>query len=293
MMDINLEWYRCFYKIAQTGSLTKAAEQLHITQPAVSQTVKQLEEKMGGPLFIRTPRGVQLTREGEVLLRYIEHAFLQIESGEKAIAEMNNLNAGEIHIGASDTLCSHYLLPYLEQFHQRYPGVRIRIANRTTPETIALLKQGVIDCGIVSLPVAAEGVDIRRSAPLRDCLVGGERYRRLAEAPLTLGRLREHPLLMLEPGGSTRQAIDAYAEAHGVALQPEFELGSIDLLVQFAVRGFGLAFVIRDYAAEQLGDGRLVEIPLDPPLPERSIGIATMRGTPLSAASKAFLELLP
>ncbi|NIK23195.1 DNA-binding transcriptional LysR family regulator [Paenibacillus lupini] len=122
-MEVNLEWYRVFYWIAKTGSLSRAAEQLHITQPAVSHTIKQLESTLGGQLFFRTPRGVTLTTEGSVLLQYIEQAFHSVEIGEKAIAEMNNLNSGEITIGASDTLCKHYLLPYLEQFHKEHPGI--------------------------------------------------------------------------------------------------------------------------------------------------------------------------
>lgn len=292
-MDINLEWYRVFYWTAKTGSLSRAAERLHITQPAVSHTVKQLESKLGGQLFFRTSKGVRLTVEGEVLFQYIGQAFNFMDIGEKAIAEMHNLNRGEIHIGASDTLCKFFLLPYLERFHERYPGIRIHITNRTTPETIDLLKEGNIDFGIVSLPASDNQVEIRPSAPLQDCLVGGKRFAGLANARLPLSAANEYPLLLLEKGGSTRRYIDRYAAANGTLLEPEFELGSIDLLVQFARSGFGLAFVIRDYVADELAAGELVEIPLDPPIPERHIGIATLRGVPLSAASKSFLALFP
>lgn len=292
-MDINLEWYRSFYWVAKTGSLTGAAEQLNITQPAVSHTIKQLEAKMGGPLFFRTSKGVHLTAEGEVLLRFIKQAFQSVEMGERAIAEMNNLNSGEIHIGASDTLCKYYLLPYLERFHEQYPNIRIHITNRTTPETLALLKEGKIDFGIVSLPAADKQIQFRKSAQIQDCLVGGKGYFHLADHTLSLDSLHQYPLLLLEPGGSTRAYVDEYAASHQVKLEPEFELGSIDLLVQFAKRGFGLAFVIRNFIAEQLAAHALVEIPLDPPLPERHIGIATLRGVSLSAAAKSFLALLP
>lgn len=291
-MDINLEWYRSFYWVAQTGSLTAAAERLNITQPAVSHTIKQLEEKMGGALFFRTSRGVDLTTEGKVLLRFIEQAFHNVELGERAIAEMNNLNSGEIHIGASDTLCKYYLLSYLEQYHEQYPSVRIHITNRTTPETLLLLKEGKIDFGIVSLPVSDKQIEFRKSKPLQDCLVGGKGYRHLANQPMAIADLGQYPLLFLEPGGSTRQHIDEFLVSNQINITPEFELGSVDLLVQFALRGFGLAFVIRDYVTEELKRGELVEIPIVPMLPERNIGIATLRGVPLSAAAKSFLTLL-
>ncbi|MEK4236716.1 LysR family transcriptional regulator [Paenibacillus sp. FSL H7-0714] len=291
-MDINLEWYRSFYWVAQTGSLTAAAERLNITQPAVSHTIKQLEEKMGGPLFFRTSRGVDLTTEGKVLLRFIEQAFQNVEMGERAIAEMNNLNSGEIHIGASDTLCKYYLLSYLEQYHEQYPNVRIHITNRTTPETLTLLKEGKIDFGIVSLPASDKQIEFRKSTRLQDCLVGGKGFRHLADNTMPLSNIKQYPLLFLEPGGSTRKYIDGFLASNHVTITPEFELGSVDLLVQFALRGFGLAFVIRDYVTEELKSGELVEIPLDPPFPERNIGISTLRGVPLSAASKSFLSLL-
>lgn len=292
VMEINLEWYRSFYWVAKTGSLTGAAERLNITQPAVSHTIKQLEEKMGGPLFFRNSRGVDLTTEGKVLLRFIEQAFHNVEMGERAIAEMNNLNSGEIHIGASDTLCKYYLLSYLEQYHEKYPNVRIHITNRTTPETLALLKEGKIDFGIVSLPASDKQVEFRKSMRLQDCLVGGKGFQHLAVKTMPLTDIEQYPLLFLEPGGNTRKYIDEFLASNHMTITPEFELGSVDLLVQFALRGFGLAFVIRDYVEEELKSGELVEIPLDPPLPERNIGIATLRGVPLSAASKSFLTLL-
>ncbi|MUT64617.1 LysR family transcriptional regulator [Paenibacillus sp. NEAU-GSW1] len=299
-MNVNLEWYRVFYWIAKSGSLTAAAAKLHITQPAVSHTVKQLEEQLGGALFFRTSKGVQLTAEGEVLLRYVEKAFISVNMGEKAIAEMHNLDSGDIRIGASDTLCKHYLLPYLESFHEQYPNIRIHVTNRTTPETLALLKEGKIDFGIVSAApsgiapglAAEKGIEIRKNAVIRDCLVGGKGYFHLADAPLPLNALSDYPSLLLE-SGSMRSAIDEYAAANGLAITPEFELGSIDLLVQFALRGFGLAFVIRNFVEAELQSGELAEIPLDPPLPERHIGIATLQGIPMSAASKRFLSLLP
>ncbi|WP_116189755.1 LysR family transcriptional regulator [Paenibacillus taihuensis] len=297
MNEINMEWYRSFYWTARTGSLSRAAEQLHITQPAISHTLKQLEQALGGPLFFRSAKGVSLTSEGEVLLQYVEQAFSLFESGEKRIAEMRNLESGEIKIGAGDTLCKHFLLPYLEQFHHQYPNIRIQVTNQTTPETLHLLREGKMDIGIVNMPAEDRKIDIKRSLPQQDCLVGGKTYtelvQKLQHQPLGLEQLQAYPLIMLEPGGSTRQFLDRYAAAHGVQLQPELELGSLDLLVQFAVSGFGLAFVTRNYVEQELARGELVEIPLAPAIPERYIGIAALRGVPLSSASKRFMALLP
>ncbi|MGO4546963.1 LysR family transcriptional regulator [Paenibacillus sp. 2TAB23] len=292
-MIVNMEWYRVFYWTAKTGSLSRAAEQLYITQPAVTHTIKQLEAKLGGPLFFRMAKGVKLTTEGEVLFRYIEQAYRFMETGEKMLAEMQNLQSGEISIGASDTLCKHYLLPYLERFHADYPGIRIRVTNRTTPETIMLLKEGKIDFGVVHMPASDNQLEFRVSAPLQDVLACGAAYSELGASVLQLGELSDYPLLLLEKSAGTRRYLDAYAKSNGVSLAPELELGSFDLLAQFARSGFGLAFLVREYIQDELASGALIEIPLNPVIPARSIGIATLRGVPQSAAAKRFLELLP
>ncbi|MGG3283392.1 LysR family transcriptional regulator [Paenibacillus solani] len=291
-MEYNLEWYRVFYWTSKLGSLTKAAEKLHITQPAVSHTLKQLESSLGGQLFFRTSKGVVLTTEGEVLFNYVAQAMNLLEIGEKKISEMQDLTCGAISIGASDTLCRHYLLPRLEQFHKQYPEVRVHVTNRTTPETISLLKEGKIDFGIVNLPAEDQKIDFRKSSTLQDCLVGNQEYSSLAKKVLPLEDLARYPLLLLEPGSNTRDFLDNYALTHGINLEPELELGSLDLLAQFAQSGFGLTFMVREYITEELTTGKLVEIPLFPPIPERHVGIATLKGMPLSAASRRFLELL-
>jgi DNA-binding transcriptional LysR family regulator len=292
-MIANMEWYRVFYWTAKTGSLSRAAELLFITQPAVTHTIKQLEAKLGGQLFFRMAKGVKLTAEGEVLYRYIEQAYSFMETGERMLSEMHNLQSGEISIGASDTLCKHYLMPYLERFHIQYPDIRIRVTNRTTPETITLLKEGKIDFGIVHMPAADKQLEFRPSMPLQDILVCGRAYSELGKHILKLEKINEYPLLLLEKGSSTRRFLDEQAESQGIKLTPELELGSFDLLAQFARSGFGLAFLIREYVADDLASGELIEIPLHQPSPARSVGIATLRGVPISAAAKRFLELLP
>lgn len=291
-MEYNLEWYRVFYWTSKLGSLTKAAEKLHITQPAVSHTLKQLEGSLGGQLFFRTSKGVVLTTEGEVLFNYVAQAMNLLEIGEKKISEMQDLTCGAISIGASDTLCKHYLLPRLEQFHKQYPEIRVHVTNRTTPETISLLKEGKIDFGIVNLPAEDQKIDFRKSSTLQDCLVGNQEYSSLAKKVLPLEDLARYPLLLLETGSNTRGFLDNYALSHGVNLKPELELGSLDLLAQFAQSGFGLTIMVREYITEELATEKLVEIPIFPPIPERHVGIATLKGVPLSAASRRLLELL-
>ena len=136
----NLEYYRVFYYVARCGSLTQAADKLSISQPAVSQSLHQLESTLGTRLFTRTSRGVKLTKEGELLASYVSRGLEQIELGEKKLEQMLNLDIGEVHIGASDMTLRFYLLPYLEKFHEKYPNVKVIVNNAPTPETLKTLR---------------------------------------------------------------------------------------------------------------------------------------------------------
>ncbi|ALS28283.1 LysR family transcriptional regulator [Paenibacillus cisolokensis] len=289
----NLEWYRTFYFTARAGSFSKAGEMLHITQPAVTHSIKQLETRLGGQLFHRTPKGVTLTAEGEALLAYVEQAYHLIAAGERKISDMHDLLTGTIRIGAGDTLCKHYLLPALQAFHADYPGIRIQVVNRTTPETIEMLKDGTIDVGIVNLPVEDRLLHVEEGGRLQDCFVAGPAYAHIAEQALPWERLSEYPLMMLERGSRSREFVDGFASARGCRLQPDIELGSVDLLIEFAKRGFGMACVIRQFVERQLKSGELFEIRLNEPLPSRGIGIVTLRSVPLSAAARKLVGMLP
>ncbi len=284
-----MELYRVFYFTARAGSISRAAEELYITQPAISYAIKQLEQKLGGPLFFRTSKGVKLTAEGSVLYKYMEQAYNYITAAENKIAEMHNLRSGEIRIGASDTLCKHYLLPHLEDFHSAYPDITIHVTNRTTPETVKLLKEGKIDFGIVSLPVEDSRLVVRETLSIQDCFVAGKRYAELADTSVSLKRLMEYPLILLERGSNTRNYLDDYARKHGFTLSPEIELGSIDLLVQFAKSGLGVACVIKNFVTDELREEAIFEVRVNEPIPPRSIGVITNKDVPLSAAARHFL----
>jgi LysR family cyn operon transcriptional activator len=290
--NVNLELYRVFYYTAQLGSFSRAASALFITQPAVSHAIKQLEEKLGGELFFRGAKGVKLTKEGEVLLRYIEQAFHSVAMGELKISEMHQLQSGSIRIGASDTLCRHFMLPYLEQFHRSYPQVKLHVTNRTSPETIKLLKEGAIDFGLVNLPVMEAGIHVTQGMAVHDVLVAGPKYAAFRGIALTWEELIAYPIILLERGSSTRSYVDKSAEKNGVRLIPEIELGSLDLLVQFAKIGLGLSCVTREFVEKELQQGELFEVLLDKPIPARHIGVVTLKEVPLPVAAQKLLELL-
>jgi len=292
-LDISLELYKIFCIVIQTGNMSLAAKELFISQPAVSMSIKQLEERLGKPLLVRSSKGIRPTAEGSVLYNYLNQGLNLIKTAEQKYMEMAHLQAGEIKIGASDTLLSHYLLPYIERYIEAYGNISIKITNRTTYETISLLKSGQVDIGFVNLPIENDdNLDIVECAQVQDCLIGGSRYAGLAADGLSLAMLKEWPLLLLERESNSRRYVDAYASGQGVELKPNIELGSYDLLVQFAKANIGLAFAVREFTCEHFDKNTLFEIPLDPPVPPRSVGMVKLKGVAFSYAANRFAELL-
>lgn len=292
-MYINLELYRVFYFICQTGSISKAAEELYITQPAVSHAIKQLEEKLNTKLFIRTSKGMLVTKEGDILLKYVEQGYNYIINGEKKISEMQNLESGNLCIGASDTMCKYYLLPHLQRFNNAYPNINLNVTNRTTLETINLLKTGKVDIGVVNLPIGdMNEFEIITAIDIHDCFVVGEKYKYLLDNKLSIDELLEMPLIFLEKASNTRRFTDKYFSNRGYEIKPEIELGSYDILVQFAKIGLGVACVVREFVQDELAEGSIYEIKLEDDIPKRNVGILALKDVPLTAASKEFLKIL-
>ena len=289
---MQIEPYRVFYHVGRLGSITRAAEELYTSQPAVSQCVKQLEERLGLQLFNRNSRGVTLTSEGQVLYEYVAKGYNLFLRGERAVADMAILKGGEIRIGGSDTLCKHFLLPILQQYNSKYPEVRIRVTNRTTPESLDLLRRGEVDLAVVHLPVEEKGFSVLEVKQIQDCVVAGERFSELANVSVSLAQLQNYPLMLLEKGTNTRRFLDQWAWKEGVSLSPEIELGSVDLLTEFARIGLGLAVVVRDFVLPELMSGKLFEVKLQESIPSRAIGLATYEGVPLSRAADEFLYMV-
>lgn len=290
-MDISLEYYRIFYYIGKCGSITAAAQELSITQPAVSQGLKQLEEAVGTVLFLRTPKGVRFTAEGQALYSYVSKGYESIRQGEKLLKQMLDMETGEIHIGASDMTLKYYLLPYLERYHADYPDIKITVSNAPTPETLEYLREGRIDFGVVSSPVKEdEGLKIWRVRRIEDIFIAGSRFSALKGKVLSYTELLKLPVLLLEKDTSTRAYIDAFLREQNVVCRPEFELATSDMLVQFARKNMGVAGVVKDFADEYMEDGEIFQLIFDRPVPERSFCIVMNSGIPHSAASAKLLD---
>ncbi len=293
MMIGNLEYFKVFYHTAKCGSVTGAAALLSISQPAVSQSLKQLEKYLGVPLFARGSRGVKLTAEGELLYSYVAKGYEQIELGVEKVRQMRNLELGEVHIGASDMTLQFYLLPFLEKFHERYPDIKVTVSNGPTPETLEVLQEGKIDFGVVSTPFEKAGdVEAIQVREIEDVFVAGRRFIACKNKTLDLQELEGLPMIFLEGNTSTRSYMNDYLRENGIVLQPEFELATSDMVVQFALRNLGVGCVVRDFAREALESGRLFELRFNKMIPKRTICVVRSGRAVIPTAAEKLLEIM-
>ncbi|WP_343209220.1 LysR family transcriptional regulator [Anaerolentibacter hominis] len=291
-MDINFELYKVFYCVAKTLSFSEAAKELFISQSAVSQSVKLLEKRLGQALFVRSTKKVRLTTEGEILLRHIEPAIQLIHRGEKQILESGSLNAGQIRIGASDTICRYFLVPYLNEFHKKHPNVMIKVTNGTSFQCVDLLENNQVDFIIVNSP----NVKLNRIKNIEvihefsDVFIASKKAFPDLKPSLTLEELQRYPILMLEKNSTTSEFLYNLFLQHQLELVPSVELSSNDLLIDLARIGLGIAFV-PDFCINGREEDLSV-LSTSANLPKRKLVVASADHVPLSTAVKAFIHTL-
>lgn len=293
-MNIDFELYRIFYVVANNKNITKAAEELMISQPAISKLIKNLEEQLGGKLFVRTKRGVILTEEGKEFYNYIKQAMEYISSAENKFTELINLETGCIKIGISTTLTKEFLLPYLEKFHELYPKINIQIITNLSSELIPKLKNGLIDIIILNLDNKKydNDIEIIKCKKVIDCFVVNNNYKELLNKELSLKELNNYPLILQAKGGNTRNFLDEFTNNLGINLKPNMELASYSLVVEFAKIGLGIGYVTKDYITKELKNKELNIINLKEKIPSRYVGIALSKNHLPNFSTKKLIEII-
>lgn len=293
-MNIDFELYRIFYTVANHKNITKASEELNISQPAISKSIKNLEEQLGGQLFVRTKRGVILTEEGREFYNYIKQAIEYISNAENKFTELINLEAGCIKIGISTTLTKEFLLPYLEGFHRLYPKIDIQIITNMSSELFPKLRNGLIDIIILNLNEKNYGQDINitKCKKITDCFVANKTYYDLISNELSIKELNKYPLILQSKGSNTREFLDDFAKENNTILKPNIELASYSLVVEFAKIGLGIGYATKDYVKEELKSQQLYEIKLKEKIPSRYIGIATSNNHLPNFSTKKLIEII-
>lgn len=291
-MAVKLEQYRAFKAVADTGNISGTAKKLYLSQSAVSQSIKLMEESLQVRLFPRTARGVTLTAEGRLLYDYAEKALSLLEAGEERLAQTRELLTGELAIGASSTLIKYYLLPILRRFHQSYPQIRVRILNGTSRRVLHLLSSGRVDLAFVTAPSDADSFCVQPCFDTHTAFVAVPDYPCDFDHVYSLEEISRLPLILLEREASSRRYLEAYFLKRGLRLEPEIELASHNLLISLARIGLGVAGVTEELSLSGLGRGVVRKLRLEEEIPARSVVLCTLRHTEPPAAARRFMSLV-
>lgn len=292
-MNVSYDAYRAFYFVAQCQSFTKAAQMLYSNQPNVTRTIKNLEEALGCRLFIRSNHGVQLTPEGEALLLHIRPAMEQIQAGEEAVIRHTHLQDGVVSIASSEVALQYTLLPVLKQFRKRYPKVRLRIYNSTTPQTVAALKERLVDLALVTTPVETGTViQVREVTSFQEVPVCGGAFAFLKEETLSLERLLSYPLVGLGKGTATYGLYRDFFRQYGLSFSPDIEAATFNQIIPMVRADLGIGFVPERTALQESDDNGIYVLNTCQPLPKRSVCLLKRKGNPLSIAAHEMEKMI-
>ena len=263
-MNINLELYKVFYYVAKNQSITRAAYELSISQPAISKSIKTLEEQLNTQLFIRKRDGVSLTDAGLSIYNKIKDAIELIDSAESDIKSLINLDSGCINIGASKTIINEYLMPYITKFHREYPNINIRIFTDKPAELIKKANNGVVDVIFANMPYSfPDSFEIYKVMELHDCLVASNNFSHLKNQKINPRDLENLPLLVLTKGTITRNLLDDYCIENKITINPEMEFGSNSLIKEFTLAGFGIGMLTKEHVKKEIESNKLFQLGLN------------------------------
>ena len=276
-MNINYEAYKIFYSVANLKSISAAAKELLISQPAVSWQIKNLENQIGCTLFTRTKRGVILTKEGSILYEYVKKGIENFINGENILTNFKNLDVGTIRIGASTTVCRYCLIPYLEKFHKLYPNIDIQIVNTLTEDLLTDLRNGNLDMLLLNMPMKKfKDLNIIKLMDVQDIFVGNKEYYDLTKGRINIKDINNYPLLIQKKPSNTRSFFDDYLKSNNISVAPKMEVVSYNLIMDFARSGFGIAYATKEFIRDELQNNKLYEIKVEPKINKRYIGLVTL-----------------
>lgn len=276
------------------GSISKAAEALYISQPAITKSIKKLETELGITLFNRSPKGVTLTENGKVFYEFVKNGVESFMNGEHKLTSLKNLETGTIKIGASTTVTKYFLLPFIEKFHSLYPNIDISITNHLTNTLLSMLKKGSLDLLIVNLPMKNDDdLEITPCCELHDCFAGNQNYKKQISKKIALEDLvQNYPIITQKEPSNTRTFLNSIMEKHSISFHPKFDIVSYSLVKDFAKIGMGISYITKEFAKEELENKQLFEIPIKENIPSRGLGIVLPKNTISSFATEKLVEII-
>ena len=291
--DVNISYdhYKIYYYVTKYGSITRAANALTLNQPNITRTIKNLEAELECTLFERTNKGVRLTPEGERLYEHIRTAVEQIQAGEEEVSLNKSLQNGIISIGATEVALRCFLLPILGAYHSKYPGVKLKICNYSTPQAISALQKGLVDLAVVTTPTGELGsLKALRICSFRETAICGNVFEHLAGKEISIKEISEYPLIALSRGTKTYEYYRDFFSEHGLPFEPEIEAETADLILPMVQNGLGIGFVPEPFLDRNIDN--IYRLKIRENMPARYISLIKNNEYALSIAAKELERMI-
>lgn len=265
----NLSRYKIFLSVAECGSISKSAEQLYISQPAVSMSIKKLEENLGISLFVRKTRGVTLTENGKFLYESVKQALNMLSDTEENLKHLKS--TGRLRIAASNVLCKYFLIPYLKEFTRKYPSTDVSITCTSSANAHIMLDECSIDLALMAKPNSINSLFYYSLGMIEDIFVCTPSYlQKLNCSPKDI--FEKGNIMLLNKDNVSRVHINNYYAENNIFPSHILEVNDMDMLIEFAKIGIGISCVVKQFVKNELNSGILIEIAVPKSIPPREIG---------------------
>lgn len=287
--NINLNLYKTFYEVAKAGSISKASKQMYTSQPAISRSIKKLEEELNVQLFYRNLSGTELTEKGQELLFYVEEAFNSLVSAERTMIETENLNRGKLSIGVPSHIGTFYIFDQVEKFHKQYPNIEITIISKSTTKLLNLLESHEIDFIIDSSPIKniKSNMIVKPLTKVQNCFVTKDK--KLQDTIHTLKDLTNQQLILPIKGTANRNDLDDCFQARNITVNNVLNIETSEMIIGAVKKELGIGYIIYDLVKRDLETNELVQLEIEDPLPTITINIVYERHF-LTTAPRTFIK---
>jgi DNA-binding transcriptional LysR family regulator len=292
-MPLNLHLLRLFAMVAETGSFSRAAAVLRLSQPAISKGVRDFELQLGCRLLDRSHKGVKPTREGLALARHAKFIFASERSAEQELKSLRGLDSGSLRIGASTTIATYLLPEYLGEFHRAYPGIDLHLVSANTRDIADLMLQHEIEIALVEGPVDDEGLLSEPWQTDRMTIITGPSHPfGRKDQPIDPARLTKELLVIREPGSGSREVVNQLLSLHGIQPSRTMEIGSTEAIKQLVAAGLGISIVSVAAVKDQVNLQRLKMIEIAGIRLERTLWQLKVPGRMSIPAADVFEKLI-
>ena len=294
-MNINLDLYNYFYYVCEFKSITKAANFLYVSQPAITKQIKNLEKNLGKTLIIRNSKGIELTEDGEFLYNKIKDSIELLNSTEASFKENRDKYNTVITIEAGHSLLRSFLLKAIIEFNKKYPDIKFSVCTRPYQESIQLLKEGKIDIKFLSMEKQTEPINdivFENFMNVEDIFVVTKSTSKEYPKEIKLKDLNNYSTIVLTKDMLSRNFIDNYFKENNIEFKPKYELSSQWLIGEYVRLNAGIGVLVKQHIIDQLNNKELIEIKTDVKLPKRTLGYAYRKSSLKYSVIKEFIDFI-